>query len=197
MLCFLEKTSITPPHVCEAFGSTNYSPLTRDNLFQFLIDVNYIFTVMDNVVDSFDDLRMFGEIGPMERTFRFKKDIDFLSNRLLKSRPPSVSLEAEQYGVNLGLIAENSRPAFLAHYFNFYQEWTIASKQLLRSLTSILNIPKRFNVGFYDGDTKALKIVLDVVASKWSQLEQSQFLGELKNANAMSMCLSEQLRSRV
>jgi len=191
MLCFIEKSS-APPIVNDTFGAM-YIPPTRQNMFQFLVDVSYIFNVMDAVVDSCEDLRMFGATGPMDRTFRFKKDIDYLSKNLLKSPPPTVSNEAQQYAVNLEAIAENSRPGFIAHYFNFYQEWSMASKQLLKSLTSMLDIPKRFNVGFYDGDTKALQVVLDSLADKWSPSEQNDFLKELRNANSMAMCLSVNL----
>jgi len=191
-LCYLEKSGKPSSYTEGVRGESDWQ-LTREGLLQFLVDVQHLLNIMDESIERHREFKHFGETGPMERTARVAKDVTYMSRLMKKRAPPPASGVGLAYGDYLTSLAETNKPAFVAHYFNFYQEWTIASRHLMTSVASKLNIPKHFNIGFYDGDTKLLQITLDVVSESWPDDDKNCFLRGLQVANRKAMCLASSL----
>ncbi|CEL99648.1 unnamed protein product [Vitrella brassicaformis CCMP3155] len=159
--------------------------LTREDFLQSLVDLKHVYEAYDSVIDNYEMLAPLQATGPMTRWAYLEEDIDALTE-LMGVDAPEPSEVGAGYGDEIKSIAARSQPGVLGHLYNFYKEWDMGGRTVIKSTAARLNIPRNFKLARRDGDSWNIAATLDVIADKWTPEQKEECLTELSRANQLA-----------
>lgn len=128
---------------------------THDDYLHFLVDSQYVYQALEDIVNEKDELKQFRDTG-LERTTGLETDIDFMMKEYNLARP-AVGDFGKRYADEIRSIT--SIPEFMCHYYNFYFAHTAGGRMIGKQMASLLLEKKTLE--FY----KVCMMCCDVFAS--------------------------------
>lgn len=107
---------------------------TREDYLRFLVDSQYIYETLEDIVRDKPELSVFRDTG-LERVGPLEKDIVFMTSEYKLVRPP-VGQAGHEYAKHLRSI--KSIPEFICHYYNFYFAHTAGGRMIGKKMSSLL-----------------------------------------------------------
>lgn len=159
---------------------------THADYLQFLVDSQYVYQAMEDVVNSVDELAVFRNTG-LERVQPLEEDIDFMVQEYRLQRPP-VGQPGLQYAqaIRNFIGKPDLIPKFLCHYYNFYFAHTAGGRMIGKQMAALLLNKKTLEFYKWDGDLNEIKsrVKKDIeeMVAIWSRDQKDRCVGETANA---------------
>jgi heme oxygenase len=114
---------------------------THVNYLQFLVDSHAIYTTLEDIVNTYDNLRPLRQTG-IERTIPLTKDIEWMCTKYNLPR-----LDIGQAGVTYveelkTMMNDNNNnkniPKFMCHYYNYYFAHLAGGRMIGKQMSKLL-----------------------------------------------------------
>eukprot|EP00617_Octactis_speculum_P009805 CAMPEP_0185776436 /NCGR_PEP_ID=MMETSP1174-20130828/85667_1 /TAXON_ID=35687 /ORGANISM="Dictyocha speculum, Strain CCMP1381" /LENGTH=227 /DNA_ID=CAMNT_0028464389 /DNA_START=225 /DNA_END=908 /DNA_ORIENTATION=+ len=163
---------------------------TIDGYLQFLVDSRHVYTTLEEIVGSREELACLHDTG-LERSAALDIDIEWLSQQRDPSNPP-VSIPAvgdagKNYAELLRRTADESLPRFICHFYNHYFAHTAGGRMIGGMMAKELLDGKKLE--FYRWERGNVKQLLADVATSidgltedWTREEKDACLQETASA---------------
>jgi len=119
--------------------ASKYVP-TRADYLQFLVDSQFVYQTMEDIVNDHEELTAaFGSTG-LERTQALETDIAFMVQEYNLERP-DVGSKGRDYAKLLQTIATKEDyfvPEFVCHYYNYYFAHTAGGRMIGKQMSALL-----------------------------------------------------------
>ena len=170
---------------------------THQDYLQFLVDSQYVYQALEDVVNSVDELSVYRNTG-LERVAPLAQDIEFMVQEYGLEKPAVAPPGLQYADVIRELGKSDTIPEFLCHYYNFYFAHTAGGRMIGKQMAALLLDKKTLEFYKWDGDLNEIKArvkgdIEDMVA-KWSREEKDRCVGEtaaaFKGGGAMNSHLS-------
>lgn len=154
---------------------------THQDYLQFLVDSQYVYQAMEDVVNNVEELSVFRNTG-LERVQPLEKDIEFMIKGFGLEKPAVASPGLQYAEVTRKLGTAETIPEFLCHYYNFYFAHTAGGRMIGKQMAALLLDKKTLEFYKWDSDLNEIKgrvkgDIEDMVAT-WSREEKDRCVAE-------------------